>query len=133
MSIVFLTQTAVPNIALLMKKLIQVVEYFYATLYLSNFKRIISLAAKYKVSWHLVEMEGSETCSDAAHLLLKISLHSANHRVSYRCGITAGRIIKTEIKLLNEITLHGYKRQYQDPHGCWKILVLGVGYFSNSC
>lgn len=69
MSIVFLTQTAVPNIALLMKKLIQVVEYFYATLYFSNFKGIIPLAAKSKVNWRLVEMEGSETCSDAGHLL----------------------------------------------------------------
>lgn len=132
MSIV-LTQTAVPNIALLMKKLMQVVEYFYATFHLSNFKGIIPLAVKSKVNWHLVVKEGSETFSDAAHLLEKISLHSANHRVSYRCGITAGRIIKTEIKLLNEITLHGYKRQYQDPHGCWKIPVLGVGYFFNSC
>lgn len=65
MSIVFLTQ----NIALLMKKLMQVVEYFYATLYLSNFKGIIPLAAKSKNNWHLVEMESRETFSDSAHLL----------------------------------------------------------------
>ena len=69
MSIGFLTQTAVLNIALLMKKLMQVVEYFYATLYLSHFKGIIPLAAKSKVNWRLVEMKGRETFGDAAHLL----------------------------------------------------------------